>query len=148
MKPIPIALCAGCILGCGIIIGVLSARMSVRDKPSSSDSHEVLQALIEISAVHIPEESVACELTGKTNNRDISGGNITLVGDFIKSYLVWSLQEQGRGRLDCDGTRIKECTWSYGEVSYFEGWNRFLKFEYNTQTKDVDPNTLYCIDVP
>ncbi|MGY3941563.1 hypothetical protein [Aeromonas tecta] len=148
MKPIPIALCAGCILGCGIIIGVLLARMSVHDQPISSDSHEVFQALMEISAMHIPEKSVACELTGKKYNRDNGGGDLTLVSDFITSYLAWSLQDQGRGRLDCDGTSVKQCTWSYGDNSQMESWDRFLKFEYNTQTKYIDPNTLHCIDVP
>ncbi|MGL5812262.1 MAG: hypothetical protein ACRCYW_02875 [Aeromonas sp.] len=148
MKPIPIALCTGCILGCGIIIGFLLARMPVRDQPISPDAHEIFQALMEISEMHIPEESVACELTGGTYNRDVGGGDVTLVGDFITSYLAWSLQEQGRGRLDCDGASVKQCTWSYGDNSKVESWDRFLKFEYDTKTKRIVQNTLHCIDAP
>lgn len=111
------------------------------------ESNDIFQALVRASSLPVPKQQLSCEVAGSRNGVEYRD---TKVGDYIAAYLRWS-QDRTRhssSSLSCEGDAVKKCTWVFGESKSNEGWNRFLRFDYNPTTKSVVPDSLECIDVP
>lgn len=144
-----IALVAGIFL----LLGGLGACYfsMARDEKSllPPESNDIFQALVRASSLSVPKQQLSCEVAGSRNGVEYRD---TKVGDYIAAYLRWS-QDRTRhssSSLSCEGDAdaVKKCTWVFGESKSNEGWNRFLRFDYNPTTKSVVPDSLECIDVP
>ena len=141
------------IIGIFLLGGLIGYYFSAPQQASSlpPESSDIFQALVTASSLPVPKQHSSCEVAGPSKS-GAEGMEYpdTKVGDYIAAYLRWS-QDRTRhssSSLSCEGDAIKKCTWVFGESKSNEGWNRFLRFDYNPITKSVVPDSLECIDVP
>jgi len=115
------------------------------------ESNDIFRALVLASGLPIPKQHLHCEVAGasKSTSEGIEYPD-TKLSDYITSYLSWSQKRtiNSSDSLSCEDSKMKKCTWVFGESKSSEGWGRFLKFEYNPTTKSVVPSSLECLDVP
>ncbi|MBI3299928.1 MAG: hypothetical protein HYZ75_17325 [Elusimicrobia bacterium] len=117
----------------------------------AGENAEMLKRLSRLWAQSIPQ--VDCEVNGAPESQDgMLAYKPVTVGDFIASYVAWSLDagERSRRSMKCEGKDTLECTLSYGRLHSDQdpGWDRILLFHADRKTKRIDPKSLRCVDVP
>jgi hypothetical protein len=118
---------------------------------SAAGDEGILKLLARISTQNIPQ--VNCDVNGGGEVKD--GKRIypsVSVGDFIASYVAWSLTADDRSgcSMKCEGKGVLNCTFSYGEkpADKEPGWRRTLQFRVDEKTRKVDGKSLKCMEVP
>lgn len=117
-----------------------------RSDPSATVDHSpALKALISSQSMKVPAQRNHCEINGSTQAKNgTTVLNDVTVGDFIASYVSWSLATSDEKGLNCEG---QQCTLYFGKGG-IEAWDRQLRFVSDPATNKVLEESLECIDVP
>lgn len=137
-----------------LIVSIILLLPSVAIAAAGPSANErILKTLVESSRLMVPQDKVACEITGVT--KSVNGKTVyspVSIGDYLSSYIDWTSNNEKpqRNALSCKGNDILDCTLQYGlePRSDHPGFGTFLRFQFDKKRNAVISESLHCTTVP
>jgi len=137
-----------------LIVSIFLLLQPVAIASAGPNANErLLKTLVESSRLMVPQDKVACEITGVT--KSVNGKTVyspVSIGDYLSSYIDWTSNNEKpqRNALSCKGDGILDCTLQYGleQRADHPGFGTFLRFQFDKKRNAVIPESLHCITVP